>query len=307
MAYNRRELLLEAVGALHAQTVPLDRIVVVDNASTDGTSEALASDARGVDVVTLDRNTGGAGGFAVGLAAVLEDPRIDWVWLMDDDTIPTPTALEELVRVARLAPLDTDVLGSRVVWTDGREHPMNTPRPNPFASRARRESAAKRDTMDIRSTSFVSMLVRADAARRTTLPVADYFIWNDDFEYSSRLIRGRRGLAVPASVVVHKTRVLGSTDADPGERFRFEVRNKIWLMRFSRALSVPEKAVYSAATVRRWIRTFRRSSDRATLSAALRLGAREGFAQRPRATDEVLAGLGPVSAVIARHEAAARK
>ena len=56
------------------------------------------------------------------------------------------------------------------------------------------------------------------------LPIADYFLWNDDFEYSTRLIRDGVGLYCPSSVVVHKTRVFGSTDADPGERLAASTR-----------------------------------------------------------------------------------
>ena len=108
---------------------------------------------------------------------------------------------------------------------------MNTPRQKPFVSRDERIAAARHGGIAIRSTSFVSMLVRADVVREVGLPIADYFIWNDDFEYSTRALRGRRGIHVPASVVVHKTKVLGSTDADPGPRFYYEVRNKLWMFR----------------------------------------------------------------------------
>ena len=91
--------------------------------------------------------------------------------------------------------------------------------------------------MPIRSASFVSVLVDAAMVRERGLPLADYFLWNDDFEFTTRLIRGRRALYCPASVVVHKTKTFGSTDADPGERFYYEVRNKLWLFARSRGLS----------------------------------------------------------------------
>ena len=91
--------------------------------------------------------------------------------------------------------------------------------------------------MPIRSASFVSIMCDADVVRERGLPLADYFLWNDDFEYSTRLIRDRVGLYCPASVVVHKTKVFGSTDADPGERFFYEVRNKVWLFTRSRGLT----------------------------------------------------------------------
>ena len=87
-------------------------------------------------------------------------------------------------------------------------------------------------------------------------------MWNDDFEFTTRLIRGRRALYCPASVVVHKTKTFGSTDADPGERFYYEVRNKLWLFTRSRGLSPLEKAVYGGSTLRRWVKTAVASSDR---------------------------------------------
>ena len=67
--------------------------------------------------------------------------------------------------------------------------------------------------------------------------------------------------------MLHKTKVFGSTDADPGERFFYEVRNKVWLFTRSRGLRPAEKAVYGASTLRRWARTFARSEDRRDAAA----------------------------------------
>jgi len=300
VTWNRRELLQESLAAVRGQTHPPAAIVVVDNASDDGTSELLDSAYAvelGLEVVHLRENTGGAGGFAVGVERALGH-HPDLVWLLDDDTIPTPTAAEELVRAWQQHPGDDHgrrpaVLASRVVWTDGRDHPMNTPRPKPGASAAETAAAQSVGAVPIRSASFVSLMCDADRVRERGLPVADYFLWNDDFEYSTRLVRGGVGLSCPASLVVHKTRVFGSTDADPGERFFYEVRNKVWMFSRSRSLSVPEKVLYGAATARRWARTFARSSDRPVLRRALRRGLGAGL-HRPRANAEVLAGARPV-------------
>ena len=199
VTWNRRELLEEALAALGAQSHVLEQVVVVDNASTDGT-DGLLSGRTDLDVVRLATNTGGAGGFAVGIErALTHEPEL--VWLLDDDTIPTPDAARELVRVwqeyddpAGRPPV---VLASKVVWTDGRDHPMNTPRQKPGASRAEVASAARLDSIPIRSASFVSIMCDAGAVRERGLPIADYFLWNDDFEYSTRLIRDRVGLYVP--------------------------------------------------------------------------------------------------------------
>jgi GT2 family glycosyltransferase len=304
VAYNRCDLLIEVLDALAGQTTPVAAIVVVDNASTDDTAEVVRERYPHVDLVSVARNTGGAGGFAIGAARAVVRQAADLVWLMDDDTVPTDTALEAL-----LASVGDDstvtIAGSRVVWTDGQAHPMNTPRPKPFVSAAERSAAEARGAMPVRSTSFVSMLVRADAVREHGLPIADYFIWNDDFEYSMRLLRRSRGLFVPGSVVVHKTVKLGATDVDPGARFYYEVRNKVWLIRLARGLSPAEKVLYTGSSLLRWARTFRASADRPLLLTGLRSGLRDGFRGRPRPNRVVLAGLGEASDDVAACEAGA--
>jgi GT2 family glycosyltransferase len=139
----------------------------------------------------------------------------------------------------------------------------------------------------VRSASFVSVLMDADAVRRHGLPVADYFLWNDDFEYTTRLLRDGVGLLCPASVVEHRTRTFGASDADPGERFYYEVRNKAWLFTRSRSLSLGEKAVYGASTASRWAQTFVASADRRTLWTGLRRGLADARTP-PRPTQQVL-------------------
>jgi GT2 family glycosyltransferase len=288
VAFNRRALLLESLSALHGQSRPLDAIVVVDNGSTDGSAAAVEEQLPRVDLVRFDRNTGGAGGFTAGMARALVEHQADLVWLMDDDTIPDPSALETMLRALAIAPSNTSVLASEVRWVDGRLHPMNMPRVRPFSSVRSRREAAAHNCYPVRSASFVSLLVKADAIRRHGLPVADYFLWNDDFEFTARLLRGSNGFVVRNSVVTHKTRVFGSTDVDPGERFYLEVRNKVWLMRLSHALGPIERMLYGGSTVFRWARTILHSKDRRTLWRGLRQGWSDGWLRRPVGNAEVL-------------------
>jgi GT2 family glycosyltransferase len=313
VTWNRHDLLIESIDALRAQSHPPAAIVVIDNASDDGTAALLdseyAADAPGrvgLDVVHLRENTGGAGGFAVGVERALSH-HPDLVWLLDDDTVPTPTAAAELVGAWVGYPAQKSggarpaVLASRVVWTDGRDHPMNTPRIKPGATAEEKAAAAAVGAVPVRSASFVSIMCDAATIRERGLPIAAYFLWNDDFEYSTRLIRDGVGLACPSSVVVHKTKVFGSTDVDPGERFFYEVRNKLWVFTRSTGLSLSERGMYSAATARRWARTFEASSDRRTLRRALRRGLVAGM-RRPRANADVLAPARPSAAPRAEPE-----
>ena len=291
VTYNRAALLAECLTAVAGQTVPPDRVVVIDNASTDDTPDVLA-DRHDVDVFRMTHNLGGAGGFAAGIAAALESAA-DAVWLLDDDTIPQPDALAELIRARHEYPKGCPaVVASRVVWTDGRDHPMNTPRTRPRVSAAELDAAAAAGARPIRSASFVSIVIDRAAIDRAGLPVAAYFLWNDDFEYTTRLLRDDVGLAVPTSLVVHKTQVFGSTDADPGERFFFEVRNKIWMFSRSDSLRPMEKVLYGGSTLNRWAHTVQASSNRSVLLHAARRAVKAA-GQPPTPTTQLLAEARP--------------
>jgi rhamnopyranosyl-N-acetylglucosaminyl-diphospho-decaprenol beta-1,3/1,4-galactofuranosyltransferase len=106
--------------------------------------------------------------------------------------------------------------------------------------------------------------------------------------------------------VVHKTRTFGSTDTDPGERFFYEVRNKIWMLKSSAPLGPLERVLYGGSTLRRWARTFARSRDRGVLRASLVKGLSAGLRTKPRRTEDVLAAAGLTWPGPARDEPAAR-
>jgi hypothetical protein len=88
--------------------------------------------------------------------------------------------------------------------------------------------------------------------------------------------------------VIHKTKTFGSTDVDPGERFFYEVRNKIWTLRTG-SLAPSERVLYGGATLRRWARTYLRSGDRRALRSSLVSGLSAGIRTAPRPNEQVLA------------------
>ena len=104
VTYNRKELLTECLTAIAEQTRIPDTILIIDNASTDGTEEMFAKD--GVfdnalfDYQKMESNLGGAGGFYEGIRRAFNNGA-DWIWIMDDDTIPSKTALEEICNAMR--------------------------------------------------------------------------------------------------------------------------------------------------------------------------------------------------------------
>ena len=85
VTYCRLELVKKTISALRNQLYKLDSIIVVDNNSTDGTSEWL--DSQNDLVVIHQENIGGSGGFYRGIKEAY-DRGADWIWCMDDDVYP---------------------------------------------------------------------------------------------------------------------------------------------------------------------------------------------------------------------------
>jgi rhamnopyranosyl-N-acetylglucosaminyl-diphospho-decaprenol beta-1,3/1,4-galactofuranosyltransferase len=221
LTFNRKHLLVECLEALFAQTHPVERIVLVDNASTDGTLELLGErgllDRPEVELVRLERNLGSSGGFNRGLARARELDA-DWVWIMDDDAEPPPDALAALLASPAASDPGTVALCGVVVDRDGeietwihrglfkgrlRALPLDAYRPG--------------HTPRIDYCSFVGPLVRMAAVRAVDPPVEEFFIWGDDVEYCLRLRTRGEIRVVPESRIVHKD--VGQSHANRRSRF----------------------------------------------------------------------------------------
>jgi rhamnopyranosyl-N-acetylglucosaminyl-diphospho-decaprenol beta-1,3/1,4-galactofuranosyltransferase len=231
VTHNRRALLEQCLRAIERQTRPPEEILVVDNGSTDGTAELVRGTFPQADLVVLEANVGGAGGFHAGLArGAARD--VHSLWLMDDDTVPTPSALEALLdgRDRGRALGEPVILASKVVWKDGQLHPMNVPA---IDNRRWRDAleGVELGLLPLRSASFVSVLIRRDAVERHGLPLRQYHLWFDDMEYTSRILRDELGFFVGQSVACHMTPTRYASVEGSGERFYYAVRNRIFLLR----------------------------------------------------------------------------
>lgn len=230
VTYNRRELLRQALAALAAQEFRPHSVLVVDNASTDGTTQMVRDEFADVELLVLASNEGGAGGFHEGMKLACERGA-EWLWLMDDDTIPTPSALSELLAAAgRLGEETPMILASRALWRNGRMHPMNAP----GLDRDRMDRVvhgAELRLMPLRSATFVSLLVHRSAVERYGLPLKRFFIWSDDIEYTGRILQTETGYLVPTSVVEHRTANAHTAMSAPPERFYYHVRNTLFMIR----------------------------------------------------------------------------
>ena len=203
VTYNRLPLLRRCLAALAAcraacPGAALD-IWVVDNASTDGTAAALAAwQDPGLHYRNTGRNLGGAGGFAWGLRAAAAE-TYDFYWIMDDDTLPEPGALAALLAAHAGLGGRYGWLSSRALTPQGGDQPMNRQRRTPYRDIAGYGEALVPSVM----ASFVSLFVPGDVVQEYGVPIAEFFIWSDDWEYTRRISRALPCYTVPASRVVH--------------------------------------------------------------------------------------------------------
>lgn len=262
VTYNRKELLLECLQAILRQSYPIQVLYVIDNASIDGTpyfleknnyiasvpnvvagpveikktvrmlSESNQDKEVMVSYVRMPLNTGGAGGFYEGIKRAYTN-GYQWLWIMDDDTVPENDTLYQLLGAYETIDEKNEagILASKVLWTDGKEHSMNAPSFNFRANNFSKYS--ERGILPIKSATFVSILVKNECVEKFGLPIKEYFIWNDDAEYTSRILKGTKGFFVDKSIVIHKTKSNYISWESIGDKYYYEVRNKLWSIRSS--------------------------------------------------------------------------
>ena len=134
VTFNRKELLFQCIDCLENQTVGKPDILVIDNASTDGTGEDLVQLVRSgrINYFNTGENLGGAGGFSFGIERAAE-LGYEYIWLMDDDTMAHPDTLEKLLEADRGLSGNYGFLSSTALWTDGSKCLMNVQKKDVFS------------------------------------------------------------------------------------------------------------------------------------------------------------------------------
>ncbi|HJB46595.1 MAG TPA: glycosyltransferase family 2 protein [Candidatus Mediterraneibacter surreyensis] len=251
VTYNRKELLSECVGAVLEQTYPVD-ILIVDNASTDGTRQELEElICQGkIQYINTGANLGGAGGFHVAVREAVSR-KYDYIWLMDDDTIPEKDALLTLVQAGKDTKGNFGFLSSKAVWKDGNVCRMNEQK---FMGS---EVVNGKKFTKCRQATFVSLFLPSRVVFQIGLPIKEFFIWGDDVEYTRRISEKYTCYYVPESVVLHKTANnegsnIATDDVSRMDRYRYAYRNEVYIARkenFSRKLYQISKIAFHIARV----------------------------------------------------------
>ena len=186
VTYNRKQLLKECVNALINQDYKNCDVLIVDNASTDGTREYIEEKMENnrVHYVNTGSNLGGAGGFNYGMKEAYK-LGCDFMWIMDDDCIVHKNSLTELINSDKQLKGKYGFLSSKVLWKDNTICKMNIQK----RKFSRWLTDFETNMQSIAMASFVSLFIKTPVVKELGLPIKDFFIWTDDWEYTRRISR----------------------------------------------------------------------------------------------------------------------
>ena len=232
VTYNKKEY----VGNLLTSLLQIDYknydVVVVDNASTDGTVEHLTAHFPGVKLIRNNENTGGSGGFNTGLNYAFGMDDYPYYWLLDNDVEVSKEALTELVRVLD-EHRDIAVAGSQMCQLDNPEVTNEigayVDLHNGGLILNRHLTRRRNNSTGIFYVDYVaaaSMLVRADIAKKAGL-WEDFFIHFDDVDWCLRIKEmGHKVAGVADSVIWH----LSAAEKPITWQQYYDVRNMLFLL-----------------------------------------------------------------------------
>lgn len=230
ITFNRLELLKEVLLAVKNQSRKPEKIIVINNSSTDGTTEWLLEQK---DIVVITQaNLGSSGGQYSGLKKAF-DSGYEWVWTMDDDVVPDSYCLENLLKA------DSNYLIRTPLRYDSHNKPylndaISYNLKNPFKSlwiKIITDKDLKKESIEAVGITFEGPLIHRSVFEKIGFPNPNFFIFADDTEFFVRANRSNF-----KSIIVTSSKLYRKIDL-PQNIYKFTwktyyiIRNLIWLDR----------------------------------------------------------------------------
>lgn len=257
VTWNKKDYVISLLNSLSSISFPRNQlnILVIDNASTDGTVAALEAEFKNIQIIRNTENLGGTGGFNTGLAWAFkqDESRYDYLWLLDNDVVVHKNALSELVALLDKNP-DIAIAGSTMMQLD---YPWRINEMGAFVDRGRgtllfnrhlKKVPGWRDkslsellvtdadlskklnycqvSMDVDYVAAASLLIRAPVAKQTGLWM-DFFIHFDDVEWCLRIAQAGHRIVVSAKSLIWHVSAIAKV---PSWILYYDNRNVLYLL-----------------------------------------------------------------------------
>jgi rhamnopyranosyl-N-acetylglucosaminyl-diphospho-decaprenol beta-1,3/1,4-galactofuranosyltransferase len=204
--YNRKAILAECVRSLLAQTEPLAAIYIVDNASSDGTSESISKfDDGRVHYHRMARNTGSAGAVSYGVQSAYQD-QFDWIWILDDDAYPAEDCLAQMMRAMDATAMPAAIAARKI---SDKGHTLESSWIRDAGTRRVVQPSEQRyrePFISVDYTGGCGLLLNSKIVARAGFPRAELFFGFEDYEYCGRLREHGPLILVPAALIRHPER-----------------------------------------------------------------------------------------------------
>ncbi len=205
-SFNDADVIEQTIAAISRQTRPVDEILLVDNASTDGTLERPSL--KNVTVLRHQENMGASGAICSGFRYALERDY-DWIWTFDADAAPEPDALEKLLDLCAGLPrsLQDETAFIACQHRNARDGmPMHSRVFGRFGLTPARP-APEQHYYPCHVTTWSGRLYRLAAVRQIGPPNPDYFLDWGEAEYGYRVMKaGYKGFTCRDAVHHHDIR-----------------------------------------------------------------------------------------------------
>ena len=254
LSWNGRDDTLACVESVLATRDETVRVIVVDNGSSDGTSEAIHRIHPDIDLVVNTDNLGFAAGNNAGLRRAL-DLGAEYVLVLNNDTIADASAIRTLVgaleadaQAAAACPLICFAEPPDLVWYGGATFDPTRGRSGRVSGYREPLAASLGPVREVDRGTGAAMLMRSTVLDQVGLFDDDLFLYFEDVDWSLRARRAGYGiLFVPAARIWHKVSVTSGGEHSPLILY-YETRNHLEVCRRHAPLG-PAGACQRAAVI----------------------------------------------------------
>lgn len=233
----------QCLHSLRALTYRSFQVIVVDNASSDGSAEILAKEFPEIVLLSAATNLGFAGGNNLGFRYAFQH-HFSYILMLNNDTIVEPDFLDHLIQYMETHP-DTGAIQPRIhfehdrslIWNGGSKHAVWTG--FLYAEDVHRKPGKR--SLQLKKVDWITgcaFLIRTSVLQQTGLLAENMFMYSEDVDLSMRIkALGNTLIYHPQAVIYHIAGMSNKTTTKGKEGYvhplvhYYNQRNRLWILK----------------------------------------------------------------------------